>query len=128
MQEMIQIQAVARDLPSGIVFRRRVDAGQRYTLCPCVGGRPKFWTSSANMAEQHDRTPSFRQQSAGKQGTILRGHRGGNRDADAVQVSQELGFRSDIGLASRSAARQPQNVALPVRIQHLESVIKAAAK
>jgi hypothetical protein len=34
----------------------------------------------------------------------------------------------DIGLASRSAARQPQNVALPVRIQHLEAVIKAAAK
>jgi hypothetical protein len=80
------------------------------------------------VAEQHHRTPSFRQKSAGKQGSILRGHRGSNRDADAVQVSQDLGFRGDVGLTSRSAARQPQNVALPVRIQHLEAVIKAATK
>ena len=128
MQEMIQIQAVVCGLPPGIVFRRRVDAGQRYTLRPCVGGRPRFWTSSANVAEQHDRTPSFRQKSAGKQGSILRGHRGSNRDANAVQIRQELGFRGDVGLTSRSAARQPQNVALPVRIQHLEAVIKAATK
>jgi hypothetical protein len=98
-----------------------------YTLCPRVGGCPRFWTSSSNV-EQHDRTPSFRQKSADKQGSVLRGHRGSNWDANAVQISQELGFRGDVGLTSRSAARQPQNVALPVRIQHLEAVIKAATK
>jgi hypothetical protein len=100
MQEMIQIQAVVCGLPPGIVFRRRVDAGQRYTLCPCVDGRPRFWTSSSDVAEQHDGTPSFRQKSAGEQGPVLRGHRGSNRDADAVQISQQLGFRGDVGLAS----------------------------
>src|SRR6185503_13204902 len=105
---------------------RRVDAGQRYTLRPCVGGGPRFWTSSSDVAEQHHGTPSFRQQSAGKQGSIPRGHRDSNRDANAVQISQERGFRGDVGLTSRSSARQPQNVAVPVRIQHLEAVIEAA--
>src|SRR3954452_20929108 len=112
MQEMIQIQAVARGLRPGIVFRRRVDAGQRYALCRPVGGRPGSWTSSSNVAEQHYRTLSFGQKSAAEQGSVLRGHRNGNRNANAVQISQEFGFRRDVGLTSRSAARQPQNVAL----------------
>ena len=32
MQEMIQIEAVVCGLPSGIVFRRRVDAGQLHLV------------------------------------------------------------------------------------------------
>src|SRR3954463_4569760 len=89
---------------------------------PDFGLRPPMWRNSTTGA------PSFRQKSAGEQGSILRGHRNSNRDADAVQISQEFGFRGDVGLAPRSAARQPQNVAVPVRIQHLEAVIEAATK
>ena len=98
-------------------------ASRQSLSTPCVGGRPRFWTSSSNMAEQHHRTLAFRQKSAGKQGSILRGHRGCNRDAKAVQISQELGFRGDVGhlafggttAAERSAARSPLSAPAGIR-------------
>src|SRR4051794_34451623 len=106
MQEMIQIQAVTAGIPTGVVFRGRVDAGQRYALCPRVSGRVSLWTSPLSMAEQHHRTPPFRQKSAGKQRTVPRRHRYSNWHANLVQVGQKLGFRGDVGLTSNSPTRQ----------------------
>ena len=126
MQEMIQIQAVTAGLPTGVVFRGRVDASQRYALCPRVSRCASLWPSALDMAEQHHWTPSFRQKSAGKQRAIPRRHRSSNRHANLVQVSQKLGFRGDVGLTASSPTRQPQYVALAVRSPHLEAVVEAA--
>ena len=104
---MIQIQAVTAGLPTGVVFRGRVDAGQRYALCPRVSGCASLWPSPLNMAEQHHWTLSFRQKCVGKEGAISRRHRNSNWHTDLVQIGQKLGFRGYVGLASNSLTREP---------------------
>ena len=105
-----------------------MDASQRYSLRPRVNGDVSFRTSPLNKAEQHRRTRSFRQKRGREQRSVTRGHRGGNWNTNRIQISQKIGFRGDVRLTSKSPTRQPQNVALSVRSQRLEAVVKASTK
>jgi hypothetical protein len=89
--------------------------------------RNGYMESDATVTDRLKTLPATTCAPAAKPPHIILVHDEGNFDLRAVDGA-ELGFRGDVGLTSRSAARQPQNVALPVRIQHLEAVIKAATK